>query len=105
MQDSVVSEEHLRHRITGCWTGKAAGGTLGMPYEGCRQPLDLSFYDPVPTEMLPNDDLDLQVVFAALLNRQGDAATVSRDSLTEAWQYVGMSPDEYGIVKRNLALG
>lgn len=89
----------------GCWLGKAVGGTLGMPYEGVRETLDLHFYDPVPTEMLPNDDLDLQVIYAFLLDRMGPQPCIDRHVLTEAWRYIGMSPDEYGICKRNLKLG
>lgn len=88
----------------GCWLGKAVGGTLGMPYEGVRHTLSLSFYDPVPTEMLPNDDLDLQVVYAFLLNRMAQPR-VDRVLLAEGWKHIGMSPDEYGICKRNLAMG
>jgi len=102
----MLSDTDLRRRITACWLGKAVGGTLGMPYEGVRHPLNLTFYDPVPTEMLPNDDLDLQVVYAFLLDRlPDDAIRVDRHVLADAWQHVGMSPDEYGVCKRNLALG
>ena len=95
----------LRPRMMGCWLGKAVGGTLGMPYEGVRTPLNLRFYDPVPTEMLPNDDLDLQVIYAFLLDQMGDHPRIDRHVLAQAWPHIGMSPDEYGIVKRNLALG
>lgn len=87
-----------------CWLGKAVGGTLGMPYEGEAGSLDLTFYDPVPEEMLPNDDLDLQVVYAYLIDRL-DEPRVDRHVLSAAWRHVGMSPDEYGVCKRNLALG
>ncbi len=104
----TLSDAELRDRIMGCWLGKAVGGTLGMPYEGVRHTLDLTFYDPAPTEMLPNDDLDLQVVYAYLLDRMGDAEggpRVDRNILSAAWGHIGMSPDEYGVVKRNLKLG
>jgi len=105
---SLLSDTELRHRMMGCWLGKAVGGTLGMPYEGVRHTLDLTFYDPVPTEMLPNDDLDLQVVYAFLLDRMGEAEggpRVDRHVLSAAWKHIGISPDEYGVVKRNLKLG
>ncbi|MEM6391386.1 MAG: ADP-ribosylglycohydrolase family protein [Planctomycetota bacterium] len=102
---ATLNDTTLRPRMIGCWLGKAVGGTLGMPYEGVRETLNLTFYDPVPKEMLPNDDLDLQVIYAFLLDRMGDATRVDRHALCEAWKYIGMSPDEYGIVKRNLKLG
>lgn len=101
---NTLTDEHLHTKMMGCWLGKAVGGTLGMPYEGVRDTLNLTFYEPVPTEMLPNDDLDLQVVYAFLLDRM-DAPRVSRIELAQAWKHIGMSPDEYGIVKRNLGLG
>lgn len=101
---SVLIESDLRRRIMGCWLGKAVGGTLGQPYEGVRHTLDLTFYDPVPTEMIPNDDLDLQVIAAFLLDAM-PVPRVDRQVLKQVWQHVGMSPDEYGIAKRNLALG
>ena len=94
----------FRERMLACWLGKAVGGTLGMPYEGHDGPLDLTHYDPAPTEMLPNDDLDLQVVYAVLLDRD-TYPEVAANRLLEAWSHIGMSPDEYGICKRNLELG
>jgi len=100
----MFSEADLRRRIMGCWLGKAVGGTLGMPYEGVREPVSLTYYDPVPTEMLPNDDLDAQVVYAFLLDKM-DRPRVDRHVLSKAWDHIGMSADEYGICKRNLKLG
>ncbi|MEM6457795.1 MAG: ADP-ribosylglycohydrolase family protein [Planctomycetota bacterium] len=102
---ATINDTELRPRMIGCWLGKAVGGTLGMPYEGVREVLNLTYYDPVPEEMLPNDDLDLQVIYAFLLDRMGDRPHVDRRALCAAWEYIGMSPDEYGIVKRNLKLG
>ena len=100
-----LSDAELRHKMMGCWLGKAVGGTLGQPYEGVTHELALDFYEPVPTEMIPNDDLDLQVVAAALLDRM-EAPAVSRQVLVPMWtDHIGMSPDEYGICKRNLKLG
>ena len=58
-----MDKNSLRRRMLGCFLGKAAGGTLGQPYEGYEGPLGLTFYDPVPEDMIPNDDLDLQLVF------------------------------------------
>lgn len=101
---AVIEITH-RERVMGCWLGKAVGGTLGMPFEGHDGPHDLNFYAPVPTEMLPNDDLDLQVVWACTLNRMEDVR-VDRHVLAEAWQrHIGFSCDEYGVALRNLAAG
>ncbi len=99
------SEHSYRDRVMGCWLGKAVGGTLGMPFEGVDGPLDVSFYEPVPTEMLPNDDLDLQVVWACVLSKM-DAPRVDRHILSQAWlDHVEFPWDEYGVAIRNLKNG
>ncbi len=97
--------ENYREKTMGCWLGKAVGGTLGMPYEGMDGPFDLDFYDPVPATMIPNDDLDLQVVWACLLDRQ-DVPEVSRSLFSNAWKNNIRFPwDEYGACIRNLREG
>ncbi len=89
----------------GCWLGKAAGGTLGQPYEGCNGPLNLSYYEPVPTDMIPNDDLDLQVLWAWALD-QMESPVVDRDVFANAWlNNVAFPWDEYGLAIRNLRNG
>ncbi len=94
-----------REKVLGAWLGKAVGGTLGQPWEGCRGPLGLTFYDPVPTEMMPNDDLDLQVVWACRLATDWNGA-VSLEHFADAWlRNIGFPCDEYGVVIRNLRLG
>jgi ADP-ribosylglycohydrolase len=93
-----------REKVLGCWLGKAVGGTLGGPYEGQDGPLKLTFYKPVPTEMLPNDDLDLQVVWLETIRRRG--LPVDRRALADAWlQHLQCWPDEYGVACRNLTHG
>ena len=93
-----------REKVLGCWLGKAVGGTLGGPYEGQDGPLALTYYDPVPDRMLPNDDLDLQVVWLETIRRHG--LPVDRRTLADAWlAHVHLWPDEYGVACRNLAQG
>ena len=101
---SILNFSDYRAKALGCWLGKAVGGTLGGPYEGHDGSLDLSFYQPVPTEMLPNDDLDLQVVWLETLRRFG--LPVHRQMLAQAWlRHIRLWPDEYGIACRNLEAG
>ena len=93
-----------RAKVLGCWLGKAVGGTLGGPVEGHDGPLALTYYDPVPDRMLPNDDLDLQVVWLETIRRRG--LPIERRSLAEAWlEHVRLWPDEYGVACRNLTRG
>lgn len=94
-----------REKVIGCWLGKAVGGTLGQPYEGCDGPLSLTYYDPVPTDMIPNDDLDLQVLWACVLDRM-EHPVVDRDILAKAWlEHVDFPWDEYGVAIHNLRRG
>jgi ADP-ribosylglycohydrolase len=40
-----MSTDTLESKIYGCWMGKSIGGTLGLPVEGQRGPLSLTYYD------------------------------------------------------------
>ena len=42
-----------KEKVYGCFTGKSVGGTLGMPFEGQLDVDPVTYYDPVPTEMVP----------------------------------------------------
>ncbi len=100
-----LSKTELHRRMMGCWLGKAVGGTLGMPFEGHDGPLELTFYDPVPTTSLPNDDLDLQVLWAYVLDKM-ETPRVSRHAFAQAWlDHVDFPWDEYGKAIRNLKMG
>jgi ADP-ribosylglycohydrolase len=100
-----MNTDDYRSRLMGCWLGKAVGGTLGQTFEGLQGPLDASFYLPVPTEMVPNDDLDLQVLFACVLS-QSDEPLVDRQVLANAWRdHVAFPWNEYGVGLRNLGEG
>ncbi len=97
--------EIYRGKVRGAWLGKTVGGTLGQPWEGCRGPLALTFYDPVPTDMMPNDDVDLQVVWACRLATDWQGV-VSYANFSDAWlRNIGFAFDEYGVARRNLARG
>jgi ADP-ribosylglycohydrolase len=98
----MQTDKTYRDRVLGCWLGKAVGGTLGLPLEGQEGPFDLSFYDPVPTKMLPNDDLDLQVLWACVLDAM-PKPRVDRNIFGQAWlDHVAFPWDEYGVAIRNL---
>ena len=100
-----MNPSRVERRIRACWLGKSIGGTLGAPFEGRTGPLDLDFYRPVPSEPLPNDDLDLQVVWLHFLLEQGKRE-VTPDLMAAAWlRHVRFPFDEYGVVPRNNAYG
>ncbi len=93
-----------KKKVYGCYVGKCVGGTLGMNREGKRDYQEVVFYDPVPDEMLPNDDLDLQVVNLEAILKHG--LPISRFMLSENWKHnvADTAPDEYGCSISNHAL-
>ncbi len=92
-------------RITGCWVGKNIGGTLGANTEGLAVPAELQFYTPVPTEPVPNDDLELQTFWAAALDTLPEPK-IDRNVLAGLWLKHNFYPfDEYGVARRNLEAG
>ncbi|MEX1115385.1 MAG: ADP-ribosylglycohydrolase family protein [Akkermansiaceae bacterium] len=93
----------LRDQIMGCWIGKGIGGTLGMPFEGCAGPLDVTL-DQMAGRMLPNDDLDLQLLWIRVLEQRG-LATRAADLSQAAADHYACYPDEYGIARWNSQRG
>ena len=52
-----------KDKVKACWIGKNIGGTIGGPYEGKREILDVKGFLTESGEPMPNDDLDLQLVW------------------------------------------
>jgi len=92
-------------RMRGCWLGKNIGGTLGTPYEGQKFVHDLTYYDPIPEEPLPNDDLDFQLVWLKMLEDRGVDPTF-RD-FSDYWlkHLSGHWYSEYSFCTYNLKRG
>ena len=85
--------------------GKAIGGTLGAPFEGSERVRDLTFYDPVPEGMVPNDDLDLQIMYAVELDKMA-TPRIDREVLGRIFQeHNRFCFDEYNVALRNLRMG
>ena len=79
----LANSDELRRQVMGCWLGKPWGG----PRTGFRGPGGAVVgvvYDPVPEGMVPNDDLDLQVVWACLMD-SADPPRVDRRLLERGW--------------------
>ena len=96
--------ENYYNKLLHCYYGKSIGGTLGMPYEGKTNLMNLTFYDPIPTEMVGNDDLDLQVVWLECIRRFG--LPIRSKILEEGWMtYIRSMWDEYGVAQRNIRHG
>lgn len=99
-----LSYDTYRKKLNGCFMGKVIGGTVGMPFEGKRSTRNISFYEPVPTEMVANDDLDLQVVWLESIRQYG--LPINRRHLCDAWvKHIHYAFDEYGMALRNIKSG
>lgn len=101
----TFTNEFLRDKIYACWLGKNIGGTLGTPYEGQRDMHDIQGFASKPGEPLPNDDLDLQLVWLRAVTEWGPDAINSK-LLGEYWlTYIGPNWNEYGVCKANMRDG
>lgn len=100
-----LEPKDYRNRVLGCWMGKNIGGTLGAPFEFWRQVNDVSFYtQDLGGEPLPNDDLDLQLLWLVAMEEQG--IDVDANVLAEYWcTYIVPHWSEYGIAKTNMRAG
>ena len=92
-------------KLHACWIGKNIGGTIGAPFEGRREFLDVKGFMTPEGEVCPNDDLDLQLVWLTALEQYG-VKNFSTNVLAEYWlERIAPNWNEYGICKSNLRLG
>jgi hypothetical protein len=91
-------------KVYGCWIGKCVAGTIGAPYEGAKELFDFEYDPEIIADMLPNDDLDLQVLWLAVLEEKGVRFT--SDDLADAFlNRCPYGPGEYAYFKKNYARG
>ena len=100
-----LNRQTLRDKIYACWTGKNIGGTMGTPYEGTKDIPDIQGYASPKGEPLPNDDLDLQLVWLTAMEQVGPQA-LTGNVLSDYWvSYIPPHWNEYGVGKSNLKVG
>jgi ADP-ribosylglycohydrolase len=87
--------------------GKNCGGTLGAPLEktyGEPEPFDVWWYPEIREGGIPNDDLEMQLIWLKALEEIGPKLTA--ENLTQYWlDYIGYNWDEYGLSKTNFRMG
>ncbi|HIE51184.1 MAG TPA: ADP-ribosylglycohydrolase family protein [Armatimonadetes bacterium] len=104
MGTAVLNRDELWQRMYACWMGKNAGGTLGAPLEGQPGPHDFEWYPELREGGIPNDDLEMQLIWFEAVKRSG--WRVEACILAQAWlTHIGYNFCEYGIAKRNLRWG
>ncbi len=100
-----MNRDFYLDRVRACWVGKNIGGTMGGPFECKQEILDIKGYTTPKGEPLPNDDLDLQLIWLAAVEDFGIRHTTPQ-VLGEYWvDYIPAKWNEYGVGKANLQLG
>lgn len=107
MDKLVINQDVFRDKIMGCWLGKNAGGTLGEPVEGKfgqDEMFNLDWYPDLPEGGIPNDDLELQLIWLQLIMEKGPGLTSA--DMVDAWMdCIAYNFDEYGLSKANMQKG
>lgn len=100
----TLSPENYRDRIQGGWTGKCLAGAIGMPYEGVPYQPMLRTENIHVQDDVPNDDLELQLVWLVAMEQHGLGLT--SEHLAHYWtEHIRHGCDEYSIAIRNLRRG
>ena len=91
------ANKSLRDHIYACWLGKNIGGTMGTPYEGRREMLDIQGFSTAPGVVLPNDDLDLQLIWLAGIEKYFTPYELTPRIMGDLWHdYIIGHWNEYG---------
>lgn len=98
--------ESYLDKVLGCWTGKNIGGTLGAPFENTQTMNDAAFFTgDIGGKPIPNDDLDLQLVWLQAIEERG-LRHVNERVLAEYWVNRIIGPwNEYGVCRSNIRNG
>ena len=100
-----LNDSDYRDRVHACWIGKNIGGTMGAPYEGKREMQNITGFASEPGRALPNDDLDLQLIWLHATEQLGPLA-INAATLGEFWlTQIPANWNEYGIGKNNMKRG
>lgn len=101
----TLDRSTYQDKVRACWIGKNIGGTMGTPYEGVREVLDVQGFATPKNVVLPNDDLDLQLVWLHSLEQIGPK-NINSANLGELWlNLIHPHWNEYGIGKTNMRRG
>ena len=100
----TISYHDYYNRVYGCFLGKCIGGTAGGPAEGRKELLDYPLDEAILHTALPNDDLDLQILWLEVMEEKGIFFT-ARDLAQSFYDNVPYGPGEYAYFKKNFGRG
>ena len=66
----TITYNDYYNRVYGCFLGKCIGGTAGGPAEGRKELLDYPLDEAILHTALPNDDLDLQILWLEVIEEK-----------------------------------
>lgn len=99
-----MTREEYFDKVYGGWLGKCLGGAAGAAVEGIKKVIPCEDFREMMRPDLPNDDLDLQLLWLEVLQKKG-AAVTARD-LADAWDKQCWYPfNEYGVFLKNYDRG
>ena len=100
----TITYSDLLDKIHGCWYGKCLGGAAGAPVEGIKEIIETDNFEEIFNPDLPNDDLDIQLLWLDVLEEKG--INVTSDDLAKAWIEKCWYPfSEYGYFMKNFERG
>lgn len=91
-------------KVHGCWYGKCLGGAAGASVEGIKDIVGIEDFTEIFNPDLPNDDLDLQLLWLDVLETKG--TVIDSCDLADAWVEKCWYPfSEYGYFMKNYMRG
>ncbi len=103
-QSTHLSFDAYLEGVLGAWLGKFIGGTVGARFEGHKTLGSEKTETLWPDTIIPNDDLDIQVVWLEMLEERGP--WFSQQDLVELWQdRCAYNFSEYGYFLHNVERG
>ena len=100
---SLTYQNYL-DRIYAAWMGKSLGGTIGAPMENYKMRMDYTREELWPSRIMPNDDMDIQMVWLEALQERGVWLTSA--DLADYWQdRCWYNFCEYGVFLHNRQRG
>lgn len=102
VRGAFMDKEYWSHKIKGALLGKTIGENLGRPYLGAHEPLELTFYDPLPDPDSSSCFLDFQILWLDELSKMPHPVP-ERNFFAQCWlDHIRYYDAEYGIALRNL---
>ena len=99
-----ISYKNFLDKVHGCWYGKCLGGAAGAPVEGIKKVIEVEDFTSIFNPDLPNDDLDLQLLWLDVLENKG--TLINSCDLADAWIEKCWYPfSEYGYFMKNYMRG